>query len=262
MRFQVFSADTIRIPKIYSIGYAASADVTWYGPGQRNFYIIHYIIEGTGYFNGHKVTAGQGFLIRPHDREVYFPDKKDPWKFLWVISTDNCMEELFCYCHADKDTNIFFYPFKTAAKHLAEEICQKNNARISTPEMTEMFSRLFKYHLSNDTLTDKERYFDFAAKYIEANLHTNVTVRELTILLGISQPYLFKIFKEACGLSPKEYIEKTRLLQAKRLLDRMDLSIAQIADALGYSDRSAFSKAFKKATGIAPVRFRRNPAEG
>lgn len=59
------------------------------------------------------------------------------------------------------------------------------------------------------------------------------------------------------GLTPSQYIAKSRLGKASNLLLQTDRSISDIAQYCGYFDHSAFSRAFKKAAGASPINFRR-----
>ena len=93
-------------------------------------------------------------------------------------------------------------------------------------------------------------------QYIHLNYQSAITVGELTELLGISQPYLFRIFKSVTGKSPKAYLGDYRLLQAKKLLTETDLSITEVAASVGYSDVLAFSKFFRSRQGISPQHYR------
>ena len=81
MRYVIWGEGTCPLLNISAIGYAKSPQVTRFGPGQRNDYIVHYVLSGKGYFNGNSVTAGHGFLITPGMLEDYYPDEKDPWEF-------------------------------------------------------------------------------------------------------------------------------------------------------------------------------------
>jgi AraC-like DNA-binding protein len=65
-----------------------------------------------------------------------------------------------------------------------------------------------------------------------------------------------RTMKLVFGLTPSQYIAKTRLGAATSLLLDSDMTVAQVAYASGYSDHSAFSRAFKKATGTSPNTLR------
>lgn len=68
--------------------------------------------------------------------------------------------------------------------------------------------------------------------------------------------YFSTVFKNATGLSFKEYLNKVRIEESKILLQNTDFSIIDIAVAVGFEDQSYFSKVFKKYTGTTPKQFR------
>ena len=68
--------------------------------------------------------------------------------------------------------------------------------------------------------------------------------------------YFSTVFKNAAGLSFKEYLNKVRIEESKILLQNTDFSIIDIAVAVGFEDQSYFSKVFKKYTGTTPKQFR------
>lgn len=80
-------------------------------------------------------------------------------------------------------------------------------------------------------------------------------MESITLILGISQPYLYRIFVKKCGRSPKQYLEKCKLKEAKRLLCETDMSITEVANSIGFPDVLAFSKFFKHSTHISPSNF-------
>ena len=63
------------------------------------------------------------------------------------------------------------------------------------------------------------------------------------------------LFKESTGVSPYDYLLRIRIDEAKGLLLRSDLSVAEVAERVGFSDQSYFSKAFRKAVGVSPVAY-------
>ncbi|WP_312729295.1 helix-turn-helix transcriptional regulator, partial [Enterococcus sp.] len=67
-----------------------------------------------------------------------------------------------------------------------------------------------------------------------------------------SPTYLSKIFKEATGVSPINYLIEIRLKRAKDMLKNDNLTIKEVASAVGYQDAYHFSKSFKKLYGVSP----------
>ncbi len=58
------------------------------------------------------------------------------------------------------------------------------------------------------------------------------------------------------GLTPSQFIAKTRIAAASRLLRETDQSVADIALACGFYDHSAFTRTFRAMTGVTPTQFR------
>ena len=262
MRYGIFSHGDKGIMRIDSIGYSGDTSVTRFGPAKRNQYIIHYVISGKGYFNGNAVHGGEGFLIRPGTAEHYYPDDGEPWEFIWVISCDEKMSMFFDDCGADADTGIFSFgntEVLEETKGRLLSIAPGSPDCFRTPsEMLECFLHIFNTRniSKRHTETAADLYFGCAVSYIDSNLFANPSVSELTSLLGISQPYLYRIFLEKCNMSPKKYIDSRKAAQARRLLSETDMTVTEIAGSMGYGDVTEFSKFFKRCTGISPRFFR------
>lgn len=74
--------------------------------------------------------------------------------------------------------------------------------------------------------------------------------------LNISGTYLRRIFHNALGKSPKQYLNELRMEQAKRLLNAGYDSVEAVAEKAGFRDGKNFATAFKKKFGYPPSRQR------
>jgi len=88
---------------------------------------------------------------------------------------------------------------------------------------------------------------------------TGLAVTGLARKTGISVAQLERDFTSLMGLTPRAYIAKVRLETAMELL-RGGEAIVEIAQACGYSDQSAFTRRFRRATGMSPSQYRRSKA--
>ena len=88
-------------------------------------------------------------------------------------------------------------------------------------------------------------------KYIKYSYMEDITVDRLGREFGFERTYLYRIFKQRYGLSPKEYITAVRMEQAKKLL-LGGYSVKSAAYMVGYQDEFNFSKAYKKRFGVPP----------
>lgn len=242
---------------IFSMGYSDEPQRTRFGPGSRKYYIVHYVVSGKGYFNGNPVLEGEGFLIFPNMPEHYYPDEENPWSFIWFISDDPKIEYFFNQYAANPLTNIF--KFNLSGITEAQKYLLKNqNAMINSTELFEIYLHIFNSQSKSESsfTRNSDVYCHYAVNYIESNLFRPIRISELVCKLGISQPYLYNIFTEKYGISPKQYINQSRIIEAKRMLSETKLSITEIANSVGYNNVLDFSKFFKFQTGLSPKKYK------
>lgn len=259
MRCFAVAGGTCPLVSLDHIGYAAGAEDTAFGPGRRNKYIVHYVLSGRGHFNGREVTAGHGFFIKPGMPEDYGACEDSPWEYVWFMSGDRRLEPLFENIEAEN--GIFRLEDLTAAAAAKEYILSAKNGTRDPYEMLEVFVSLYR-SIPRNNVADRhvsapEAYLSAAEKYIEVNIAGRITVEELASFVGISQPYLFRLFKERYGLSPKQYIDARKMDAAKELLRRTDLTVTEVAASVGIRDVLHFSRFFSGREGISPSEYRR-----
>lgn len=97
----------------------------------------------------------------------------------------------------------------------------------------------------------------YAIKYVQENIHRNLTIRELADKACMSEPNFFRCFKQQYGITPVEYINQQRIQLSMRLLNNTAYSISDICFACGYNNLNYFLKVFKKATGDTPASYRK-----
>ncbi len=92
--------------------------------------------------------------------------------------------------------------------------------------------------------------------YIELHLSDRIRAADLAALVGYSEYYITRRFKQETGYSINNYIKFAKIERAKVLLASTDDSLQRIADALGFATRSYFSQCFKEVTGQSPAEYR------
>lgn len=259
MRYQLSSMKQLFGIWIY-IGFAADPKVTRYGPAIRNQTIIHYCLSGTGYFNQNKISAGQGFIIHPGDHEEYHPDEKDPWAFVWIILSGPNSDSITEFFDEDPVTHLFRYGYVHEMCMIAKELQIRSDEVTQGLESMELLIRILNCHFKDSDNQKAQKnalaYAQYAKNYIDSNYHSKITVSQLTQKLGISQPYLYRIFKEEYQVSPKQYLTNLRVEKAKYYLLNTNMTITQIGHLIGYEDVLAFSSFFADQTNLSPLRFR------
>ncbi len=84
---------------------------------------------------------------------------------------------------------------------------------------------------------------------------TDLDLAALAARIGITREHLHRLFREAVGLSPREYSRCARIHQAKRML-RQGQPISDTAHACGFADQAHFSRWFKRLFGVTPAAYR------
>jgi AraC-like DNA-binding protein len=98
--------------------------------------------------------------------------------------------------------------------------------------------------------------FEPVLRYIEEHYREPIVLDQLSALMNISTMYFSNFFKQTFHISPKQYILNRRLSESQRLLLESDLSIKEIAYAVGFENESYFSEFFSAKVGISARRFR------
>ena len=98
---------------------------------------------------------------------------------------------------------------------------------------------------------------DKIIKYICKHYAEDLTLTSIAEEFYISPFYLSKIFKRSTNLSIVEYINSLRIRHAKELLETTSAKIAEIAEIVGFSSSSHFSRTFKLLTGLSPQQYKK-----
>lgn len=93
--------------------------------------------------------------------------------------------------------------------------------------------------------------------YIEEN-YSKVTVRDLVSKFHFNEDYYNRIFKEKLGITYLEYVQDIRLKNAKQLLLTTEMTVDEVADAVGYQNKGYFYKIFLEKYGATPAKIRKS----
>ena len=107
------------------------------------------------------------------------------------------------------------------------------------------------------TTAEQKASIDPAIEHLEAHIfHSELKTSNLHELCGISAPTFRRIFASRFGTSPRKYVIRQRLLQAKTILESGEYkNISEVAHSVGYDDPLYFSKHFKEFYGSSPSNF-------
>jgi len=102
-----------------------------------------------------------------------------------------------------------------------------------------------------------QRLVRHAMGFIHAHYAEPLTREQIASHVNISPDYLTDCFRQELGVTPMVYLTRYRIRQARALLENGDLSVTQIALAVGFSESAHFTRTFQREVGVTPRAYRR-----
>ena len=271
--FHIFPNENFIDLDMYQHGYEQCAPGHSFGPLTRNHYLFHYVLSGMGTLmadnargetQSYSIRSGQGFLIFPGQINTYFADSRLPWEYMWIEFDGLRVKEALDLTELSPDAPVYRPRFK----ELRERMIQEMDYIVHHPKESPMH-RIGHLYLFLDYLTESAKrttplhssrmsdyYIKEAVHFIEQNFQNNISIEEIASVCGINRSYLGRIFRNAVGRSPQEFLMHYRMVKATELLKLTSLSIADIGCAVGYENQLHFSRAFKGVYGVSPREWR------
>jgi AraC-like DNA-binding protein len=106
-----------------------------------------------------------------------------------------------------------------------------------------------------DTTRDRRRAVE-TALWIDANSHRPINLEDAAAEAGISPFHFLRLFSQALGVTPHQYLVRSRLRHAARRLADDDSTVTDIAYDVGFADLSNFVRTVHRAAGVSPLKFR------
>lgn len=123
-------------------------------------------------------------------------------------------------------------------------------------ELEQMIFQTFFLLLSEQKLFKKrDLRIQACCEHIENQLSTKLNIAELSKIACLSATQFKKHFKQQTGLTVTQYITQLRMEKAKALILHTDYPLQIIAEKVGYTDFSAFSRRFSQQFGLAPSKI-------
>lgn len=236
-----------------------------FGPAVRDYFLLHVVESGKGTLHNEHgsfhVKSGQAFLILPSETTVYCADKVEPWHYVWVGFTGGGVETDFAELGINSCAPVFDLGNQCPAVLLVLRELFREATSLRAGELSAVGGvyRLIAHlrectPVNNLVTTPSERYYRKALWLMEAG---DTNVQSIADRIGLSRSQLFRVFKKTCNQSPKTVLDRKRLEQAVRLLEKTDLTLESVADATGYSSAARLCDVFRNAGLATPSIFRK-----
>ena len=95
-------------------------------------------------------------------------------------------------------------------------------------------------------------------RFIQENYSRELSLQDMADAVHLSPFHLARVFKQALGVSPHQYLIQVRVNSARALLaaGSGERSLAEVADAVGFADQSHLTRHFKRLLGVTPGQLR------
>ena len=97
---------------------------------------------------------------------------------------------------------------------------------------------------------------DIIKDYIDRNYKKDISAKDVAGILGYSDVYFSKVFKQLFDANFLNYLTKIRIDRAKVLLKDVSFNIKEVGKSVGYADSNYFTKVFKRSVGMSPSEYR------
>ena len=231
---------------------------------KRDVFILHYIISGRGVFLGEKFDESCGYIVVPNEIEIIESDKENPYESCWIIFGGVSAGEMMKKCGFPNRNGVFKFDKNKQCADILKNAVFEMNPKNSLEEaciMQSAFYRILSFHMQN--INERDSVSSLAAikvrEFIKQNYHKKINISQLAQENYYTRNYLYSLFKKEFGISPQEYILELRIEKAKLLLrdTSRDISVAETAFEVGYSDPLYFSRIFHRKTGFSPTEFKK-----
>jgi AraC-like DNA-binding protein len=105
------------------------------------------------------------------------------------------------------------------------------------------------------TARDRRRAVE-TALWIDAHSDQPIELEDAAAQAGVSPFHFLRLFSSVLGVTPHQYLLRSRLRHAARMLVDDDKAVTDIAYDVGFADLSNFTRTFHRAAGVSPLKFR------
>lgn len=244
--------------------------------------LIACIVAGSAQFRERDV--GQAWLTRQLRRgDIFVTRSKTPYELQWHSPAGEALESIAIHLavepflaalataypgKADAVGVIDFFGRDEALACLCFACAEMLSARVlGNSQRVAALTQLFAAHLA-------ERYTDASLEtpdfrgglpiwqlrrvqdHVHERLGEDLSTEALAELVGLSPAHFSRVFKQATGKSPLQFIRRERIARAQQLIRETSRSLIEIALEVGYASPSHFAHVFRRLVGVTPTEFR------
>lgn len=243
---------------------AAMPDDGLHHDGYRLIYITRgcAVLEGSSTLP-QRVHAGDMLLLHPGERYTLRPDTATEWEACHVAFEGHTVDEKIRTGFFDRRKPVFTIGIKESVTAIFKEIYTladdntEGSSQYAAGLVYMLLGRMLYEHHRTGTSGGITAQMILRAKTL-MNADNNESMEQIAARVGLPYDRFRREFKRLCGISPGQFRMEQKMEKAKRLLCETDMSIALIAEQLGFGYQGELSALFRKHVGMPPLEFRKH----
>lgn len=227
-----------------------------------------YNCTGSGWLemNGqtYELPEGSAFFIPARKPHCYYPDG-DIWDVRWMVPCGSGLPALYRKFHLENG-GVFSLQDESELDRILNQMRMDLIKHPKTgnilaagavyPFIIEFVYQTTLYRLKESQNTPYEQQIRALQEYISTHCVHPISMDDLCRVVPVSPQHICRIFKEALGVRPMEYINQVRIELACSLLLYSHLSIKEIGEKCGFQNTNYFCKKFKQFEHVTPLEYR------
>ncbi|GIQ70266.1 AraC family transcriptional regulator [Xylanibacillus composti] len=209
----------------------------------------------------HRLTVDAKKPCRMLNVEFELVPQREGFLSLGALSRENpewaAFQKAACPFHVLRDSNEVYPVLKSLVLELDRHGPHSGLIPLLLAQLLIWIARLARDSESREDLHG-QLYVKKALNYIHDHYEQDIRVQDIADAIGLHPGYLHRIFKGNTGETVVGYLTRYRVHQAKMMLARTDISVADIAEYVGMGSSQYFSTVFKKLTGQTPMDYRKS----
>lgn len=225
-----------------------------------DYYVFEYVISGKGFIEYDnkilEVKAGDFYFLNKLCKHIYYSDKYDPFKKIFVVCKGKFIDSLVSAFDINKSVISVQANVESIILNIHDELVKET---IDYNAISHNILSLF--HSFNKKILDDNKEAmqlpELIRKYLDTSITQKLSLDKISEELNISKSHIERVFKNRFNTTPLNYFMKQKTKYACALLVNTSYSINIIAEQTGFTDSKYMAKCIKKETGMTPLQYRK-----
>lgn len=236
----------------------------------RNYFnndLIMYVVEGILHveqnMKHHKLTAGQGIVMRLSQKHKYYSDNVVGASVLWFHFKGKELSSVLNQLDKKDMLPVIFEDTSYESKIIEIFRITKNRNEYYEYSLSEKIYSTVLNAIKSELLLiqnkgDTSMFLFTVDTYIDEHISEKIDLDVLASKFNINKYYFCRKFKKHFNNSPISYINQKKVATAKSMLSSTNYPLSYISEQLGFYDQGHFCKVFKSIAGCSPLKYKNN----